>query len=110
MCVRDSAQVASGVTLPEGLEAYRRTPIFTEESVPGALRRAHSTKAGVWGLIHVLAGELLYHIVDARREAATYVLTPASAPGIVEPEILHEVEPSGRVRFQVEFLRPAGFS
>ena len=90
--------------LPAGASPYRRTDTFTEETVPAALRRSHSTKDGVWGLIHVLEGRLAYRICDARRLAHESVLAPG-APGVVEPTILHEVEPLGPVRFYVEFHR-----
>ncbi len=83
---------------------YRRTDTFTEETVPAALRRSHSTKDGVGGLIHVLGGRLAYRIRDPRRLAHETVLEPG-APGAVEPTILHEVEPLGPVRFYVEFHR-----
>ena len=35
-------------------EPYKTTPVFDETSLPGAIRNAHSTKAGVWGLLRVL--------------------------------------------------------
>jgi tellurite methyltransferase len=40
--------------MPSGLEPYKRTPEFTSESLPAALREAHRTKPGVWGKIVVL--------------------------------------------------------
>ena len=92
-------------SLPNGLVSYRRTPEFTSESVPAGLKRAHSTKEGVWGLIHVSEGHLRYRILDERRERVELMLAPGSPPGVVEPTILHEVEPIGPVRFQVEFFR-----
>ena len=91
--------------LPPGLEPYRRTPEFTETSVPPALLRDHSTKAGTWGLIHVVEGRLAYRITDPRRRFSERVLTPESAPAVVEPTIVHLVEPLGPVRFHVEFHR-----
>jgi tellurite resistance-related uncharacterized protein len=91
--------------LPDGLEPYSRTPAVTEETLPPGLRRAHSTKPHAWGLIHVLEGALTYRITDPRRDPAETVLTPQGAPGVVEPTILHEVEPNGPVRFYVEFHR-----
>ena len=99
---------AAATRLPGGLISYKRTPEFSEGNVPAGLIRAHSTKDGVWGLIHVLEGKLLYRVLDERREAAELLLEPGSPPGIVEPTILHEVEPVGPVRFQVEFLRAEG--
>lgn len=91
--------------LPEGLEAYKRTPVFTETSVPAGLLKDHSTKEGTWGLIKVEQGKLRYIVTDARRTAAERTLTPVSEPGVVEPTIVHRVEPMGPVKFYVEFLR-----
>lgn len=91
--------------LPNGVHPYRRTDVFTEGTVPQGLRKAHTTKEGVWGVIHVLEGRLAYRIVDARRNPHERVLTAETPPGIVEPTILHEVEPLGAVRFFVEFHR-----
>jgi tellurite resistance-related uncharacterized protein len=91
--------------LPPDLVPYRRTAEFTEASVPAGLLRAHTTKAGAWGLIHVLEGQLAYRITDPRRPSSEATLTPEGEPGVVEPTILHEVEPLGPVRFYVEFLR-----
>jgi tellurite resistance-related uncharacterized protein len=91
--------------LPTAAQPYKRTAEFTEATVPAGLLRAHSTKAGTWGLIHVLEGRLAYRIRDPRRPAAEAVLSPDAAPGVVEPTILHEVEPLGPVRFFVEFHR-----
>ena len=87
------------------LESYKRTPNFTENSVPAGLLADHSTKEGVWGLIHVTQGRLRYFITDPRREPEQYVLDPGTEPGVVEPTILHRVEPMGSLEFQVEFLR-----
>lgn len=91
--------------LPDGAQPYRRTDEFTESTVPAGLLKAHTTKAGAWGLIHVLEGRLAYRITDPRRPASETVLTPQTPPGVVEPTVLHEVEPLGPVRFYVEFHR-----
>jgi tellurite resistance-related uncharacterized protein len=94
--------------LPTDVVPYRRTAEFTHETVPAALLSAHSTKAGAWGLIHVLEGRLAYRVTDPRRAPSETVLTPGGEPGVVEPTILHEVEPLGPVRFFVEFHRAGG--
>jgi len=65
------------------------------------------TKESSWGLIVVEQGTLTYRITDPRRPAAEMMLTPQSAPGVIEPTILHHVEPQGPVRFHVEFWRAA---
>ncbi len=89
-------------SLPAIVRPYRRTPEFTEETVPPGLRRSHRTRAGTWGLIVVLDGRLLYRILLSPAEEL--ILNP-DHPGVVEPEVEHEVELIGRVRFYVEFYR-----
>src|SRR4051812_7568539 len=54
--------------LPVGLVAYRRTPIFDQDTIPAGLRREHRTAAGVWGLITVLEGRLLFRTLHPVRE------------------------------------------
>jgi tellurite resistance-related uncharacterized protein len=88
--------------LPPDVVAYQRTREFSESTVPAALRRRHTTKPGVWARICVLDGALHYRILEPVREE--HELSP-ERPGIVEPEVPHEVEPSGSVRFFVEFMR-----
>lgn len=94
--------------LPDGLKPYKRTATFTETTVPAGLLGNHSTKSGVWGLIHVEEGALRYVVTDPRRVSSERLLTPEGEPGIVEPAIVHRVEPVGPVRFHVEFLRARG--
>ena len=91
--------------LPDGVQSYRRTAVFTQDTVPAGLLKAHSTRDGVWALINVLEGELIYRVTDPRRPASQRVLTPGTLPGVIEPTILHAVEPRGAVRFFVEFHR-----
>lgn len=85
--------------LPAGLVAYKRTPVFDQDSLPAGLRRQHRTRAGVWALIHVLEGRLRFRNADPAEEV---VLVPGRA-GVVQPERAHEVEPLGPVRLFVEF-------
>jgi tellurite resistance-related uncharacterized protein len=90
--------------LPNDVVAYRRTPEFDQDTLPAALRRKHSTKAGTWALIHVLEGRLTYRAFDPDSET---MLAP-DVPGVIVPCQKHEVEPVGAVRFFVEFYaKPA---
>ena len=86
--------------LPEGVARYAGTPVFSEDSIPSNLRRAHRTKPGTWGKNVVLEGRLRYRILEPVIEE--FQLSPGRS-GIVEPEVLHEVEPYGPVRFRVDF-------
>ena len=87
--------------LPPGAVSVRRTPEFSESSIPPALRHRHATKAGVWGLIQVIDGSLIYRILEPTPTEATLT---TGRPGVVEPGRLHEVEPCGPVRFFGEFF------
>ncbi|MEO6954852.1 MAG: DUF1971 domain-containing protein [Polyangia bacterium] len=89
--------------LPAGLTAYKRTPEFDEDSLPAGLRREHRTRAGVWGLIHVLEGRVLYRVLEPPSEQ---LLSPG-VNGVVRPEQAHEVEPLGPMRMFVEFYSAA---
>jgi len=90
-----------GHTLPSHVTAYKRTPEFTSKTVPKGLLANHSTKAGVWGVINVLEGQLRYIVPSAGIDE---LLDPLTA-GIVKPEQIHRVEPVGEMRFYVEFWK-----
>lgn len=91
-------------TIPDSVAHYKSTPIFTETSIPAALQRSHTTAAGVWGRITIVEGSLLYRITDPSAAPEEILLTPEQ-PGVVEPQIEHEVQVVGPVRFQVDFHR-----
>ena len=80
-------------------EPYRSTPVFDQDTLPAALRARHNTKAGVWGVIRVLEGELMLTYLDPE---SSVLLTPDN-PGQVLPQQAHFVTPQGAMRMQVEF-------
>jgi tellurite resistance-related uncharacterized protein len=88
--------------LPENVVPYKRTPEFDEGSVPKGLLHAHQTKEGVWAKIVILEGRLQYSINEPENEIT---ILDENIFGVVEPTILHEVKPLGKVRFYVEFYR-----
>ncbi len=88
--------------MPAGFVAYQRTREFDQATIPAALRADHSTKPGVWGVIHVLAGRLRYLVEPP---LAGERMLEVDVPGIVVPEVLHRVMPEGDVRCFVEFFR-----
>lgn len=96
---------ANPTTLPAGFEAYKQTPVFRSGAIPGGLLADHSTKAGVWGLLHVISGQLRYVVTDPRRDAIMIEVSAGGGPAIIEPEIVHHVEPIGEVAFQITFHR-----
>lgn len=90
--------------LPVNVVSYKRTPEFTNSSVPSGLLHAHRTKATVWGEIVILAGTLTYRILEPAEEEVS--LTPENF-GVIEPTVKHEVVPQSGVRFHVQFYREA---
>lgn len=88
--------------LPVGHVSYKKTFELDEDTLPAGLRRDHTTRAGVWAIIHVIAGQLRY-IVEP--PLASERVLDRDHPGIVVPEVRHRVEPIGPVRCYVEFFR-----
>lgn len=82
-------------------EPYKTTPVFDQDSLPEAIRSAHNTKAGVWGLLRVLEGEVRLVFHDPPRSVRVTPDRPATIP----PQVVHHVEVSGPMRMQVEFYR-----
>lgn len=89
------------IQIPEGAAPYKRTGVFTKTSVPKGLTSDHSTKAGVWGLLHVEAGALDF-IVPSRD---TSHRVEAGETHVIEPELLHRVSLEEGTEFFVEFWR-----
>ncbi|AMK19441.1 MULTISPECIES: DUF1971 domain-containing protein [Sphingobium] len=81
------------------VQPYRSTPVFDQDTLPAALRARHDTKAGVWGVIRVIEGQLELTYLDP---PSTTLLTP-DQPGLVEPQQPHFVTPIGAMKMQVDF-------
>ena len=88
--------------LPAGLRVVRTTQVWDEVTMPAGLRRAHRVAAGVWGLLRVHQGRLRFQV---HTEPQLDHILGAGDNQAIPPEVDHEVEPHGPVRFSVEFLR-----
>lgn len=88
--------------MPDDFVPYKKTRVFTDETLPAAIRANHSTRAGVFALIHVEAGSLLYRIAA---DGVDDITLTTDAPGVVLPEEEHGVEPAPGTRFYIEFWR-----
>ncbi len=84
-----------------GAVPYKRTPVFDQDTLPAGLRRAHATKPGIWGVVRVIEGKLRLRF-DADGSGD---LLDADHPGLLPPERLHQVEPVGLMKMQVEFYQ-----
>tara|TARA_B100000686_G_scaffold323451_1_gene378206 strand:+ start:187 stop:675 length:489 start_codon:yes stop_codon:yes gene_type:complete len=87
--------------LPENFVPYKKSPIFTEKSLPSGLKNDHSTKVGVWGKIIVTEGKLQYRVssLGTNTELSPNIL------GIILPEVLHSVDTLDTVKFYIEFYK-----
>ena len=86
--------------LPVGLETYGRWPDFTPDNLPPRLQAAHATKAGTWGILHVLESKILYQL------EAPFEGEQSAAAGeriVIESEVPHHVKFIEPGRFFVEF-------
>jgi len=78
---------------------YRSTPIFDETTLPAALRGRHNTKAGVWGVVHILEGRLRLTYLDPPSD----IILDPDHPGLILPEQPHHVTPLGPMKMRVDF-------
>ena len=91
--------------LPDHLQVIRATDGWDEHTMPAGLRRRHRVAAGTWGRLQVQEGELQFRLST---QPALEVIVRPGRPQPIPPEVEHEVEPLGKVRFFVEFLRRSG--
>ena len=88
--------------LPEGLRVARATETWDERTMPVALRAAHRVAAGTWGRLRVQQGRIRLRL---QTDPPLELLVGPENLQPIPPEVEHEVEPLGEVRFSVEFLR-----
>ncbi|MGB5484657.1 DUF1971 domain-containing protein [Parasphingorhabdus sp.] len=80
---------------------YGSSAVFDEHSLPDSLRNKHSTKAGTWGLLRVMEGEVGLVFLDPPSQRLVTVDDPAPIP----PQSKHFVKLVGPMKMQVEFYR-----
>ncbi len=88
--------------LPDDVHKYSESPLFSEQTVPDKLTSEHDLKAGVWGKLCVIAGNLNYHVPGKPDQVSAI---KAGEYVIIEPRQVHFVRPRGHVQFKVEFYR-----
>jgi tellurite resistance-related uncharacterized protein len=93
--------VLESLSLPDDVSLVRTTPELTVETVPVGLLSAHRIAPGVWGVLRVRRGALIFVVErtgDSRRVMAGELQ-------VVEPDVAHHVELEPDTCFVVEFYR-----
>lgn len=90
--------------MPAGFVAYGRSPDFFSDNLPAKLQSAHSTKAGTWGLLHVLDGVVHFRL-EAPHQGEKVV--HAGETVVIESQVPHRVAFLEPGRMYVEFYRLA---
>lgn len=88
--------------LPESVQKYAESPIFTELTVPRKLTQEHDTKSGVWGRLIVLEGALDF-VIPGPPSTTQHIDKTTTA--IIVPRVMHYVVLDEPVKFKIEFLK-----
>eukprot|EP01084_Bolivina_argentea_P195918 335979_1 len=100
-----------GWELPIKYKPYHTTPIFTMDTIPGALLKKHNVPGGTDGIIRVLDGQLEYTLLKEGNEAHniqkdTKIVLSKGDVMISKSQFKHKVKPlSDDIRFYLEFWR-----
>jgi len=86
--------------LPNGVEPYGQSPIFTAKTVPAKLLSVHDLKAGTWGRLNVMKGEVTYYLEGGVQDG---VIIQAGHKHIIQPEERHYISVSEMCEFFIEF-------
>lgn len=87
--------------IPDGLRFVRTSRQWDQRTMPSGLSRAHRIATGRWGRIVVAEGRLRF--TASTTPPLDVIVGPGSAQPI-PPDVDHEVEPIGPVRFSIDFF------
>jgi len=87
--------------LPEGVHLVRTSKQWNQHTMPVGLTRAHRIAAGTWGRIVVYEGRLRFM---AQTQPELDTVLKAGSIQAIPPEVEHDVQPLGEVRFSIDFL------
>lgn len=89
--------------MPPGLRWVGRSPTFTADTIPEALRQRHATAPNSWARLVVTSGRLRFCDLETGNER----WIEACQQAIIAPEAPHRVTTDGSVAFHLEFYRAA---
>lgn len=90
--------------IPPDLIPSTGSHVFTQDTIPDALKREHQLAAGHWGVLHVFEGSLKFVDIASGEERTV------EAPDLVtiHPEAPHRVAADGAVSCRLDFFRERG--
>ncbi|MGT2930317.1 SAM-dependent methyltransferase TehB [Streptococcus dentasini] len=89
----------------EKLIPYKRMPNWTATTIPNTFIKKHNTKAGTWGKLTILSGQLIYYVLDNEGQVLGQTsFDKDSRPPLVPPQVWHRIEAaSSDLEFYLEF-------
>ena len=77
----------------EKLVAYKRMPVWNQDTMPEAVQRKHNTKVGTWGKITVLKGVLKFiELTEDGEVIAEHFFEAGADNPMAQPQSWHRVE------------------
>uniref|UniRef100_A0A7S3PJ62 TehB/YeaR-like domain-containing protein n=1 Tax=Aplanochytrium stocchinoi TaxID=215587 RepID=A0A7S3PJ62_9STRA len=102
-------RVVSGLEdLPTDVKAYKRLPknaetFYNKDTLPMGLLSRHNTRAGVWGKLQVVEGELLYKVLESL--VVDYFLD-SSNYAVIQALLYHTIKPlTDDLQFPLTFFK-----
>lgn len=88
--------------MPEGLVQQARLGPWDRETVPSALRRAHRTPAGRWGVLDVQEGALGFQFRPQDRPPGPVLRLQAGERQAIPPDVDHRVVADTAVHVELQ--------
>jgi hemoglobin len=86
---------------PPPLEPYHRTAVFAQSTIPPVLLERYETKEGTWAVVRITEGRIA---LNSNEDASSQRVLDYWHPGVIAPGCPHHLEPSGPVRFHLEYF------
>lgn len=89
------------IPLPEGVVAKFKSPVFSRDTLPEALRNPHSLGPKRWGALHILEGSVTF--IDLGKNAEQKLVAPQV--WVIAPESPHQLAlDEGALRCRLELF------
>ncbi len=87
--------------IPRRFSAYKRTRVYTQNSMPASLLKVRSTAENTWAQVNIKSGALMYYITQPEHKGQ--YLLDVDRPGVITATHSHFFELIDKVSFFIEF-------